>query len=161
MFAVIASAVTVIITGLSLAGGAAGGSRLLSSLPRCATRAIHVVRQRSEGTATQAVTFVAVLNTGPACALHAAASLTVVEDGKKLSAVRGNPVTYEANWKLRRGQTLLFDAWWGNWCGGRQRSRFRARATVGKSTASAPYSVLPVCLSSRHPSDLTGVLLSR
>lgn len=157
-----AAASAVSLTGgcLAVAGAAAGSSRAISSLARCATGTIDLVPERTEGTATQAVAFVAVLNTGAACALRTAASLTVLDDGKKLDAVRGNPVTYEANWKLRHGRTLLFSAWWGNWCGGHQKSRFKARSAVGTSTVSVAYSVLPVCLSSHHPSRVTGVLLA-
>ena len=161
LFAAIASTVTLSVTGLALAAGVAGSFASAGSLPRCKTGSIHLVVERSEAAATQAVAFVAVLNTGSACLVHATASLSVVADGRKLDAVRGNPVTYAANWVLRRGRTLLFDAWWANWCGNRQKSRFRARSVFGQTTASAAYPVLPLCLSPHHPSDLTGVVLAR
>lgn len=155
---VAATALTVIIGGLNVAGVAAGNSESVSSRPRCATRAAHVVPERTEGTATQAVAIVDVVNTGPACEARIRASLTVVRGGHKLDAVHGNPVAYESDWQLRHGRTMLFAAWWGNWCGGGHKSRFRARAAFGPSTATSVYSVLPACLSRHHPSQLTGVL---
>jgi hypothetical protein len=124
-----------------------------NTLARCSNRSLQVVLPRTEGTATQAVAFLSILNRGVACRLIATASLTVVRHGARVVSIRGNPVSYRINQTIAHGATMLFDAWWSNWCGSRS-DAFRVRGVIGALTASGPYNVLPECLGARASSRL-------
>jgi hypothetical protein len=124
--------------------------------PRCADASIRLVLPQTQGTATQAVAFLSVRNRAAACRLVATASLSVTRDGARIGAVSGNPVTYRINETIGHGMTMLFDAWWANWCATRSGS-FRARGVLGRKSGWAGYRYLPVCLSASHPSSLRGV----
>jgi hypothetical protein len=99
------------------------------------------------------VAFLSILNRGVACRLIATASLTVVRHGARVVSIRGNPVSYRINQTIAHGATMLFDAWWSNWCGSRS-DAFRVRGVIGALTASGPYNVLPECLGARASSRL-------
>lgn len=124
--------------------------------PRCANASIDLVLPQTQGTATQAVAFLSVRNRAVACRLVTTASLSVTRDGARVGAVRGNPVTYRINETIGHGTTMLFDAWWANWCATRSGS-FRARGVLGTKSGWAGYRYLPVCLSASHRSSLRGV----
>ena len=124
--------------------------------PRCASSSLSVVAPRPQGTATQMVAFVSILNRGVACRLEATASLTVTRNAAPVTSIRGNPASYRINQRIGAGTTVLFDAWWGNWCASRS-GPFRAVGAVGKLRAAASYPYLPVCIGAGHVSSLRGV----
>ena len=102
------------------------------------------------------VAFVSIRNRGVACLLQATASVTVTRNAARVTSIRGNPASYRISETIGTGTTMLFDAWWGNWCASRSRP-FRAVAAVGTLRAGAPYPYLPVCIDARHHSSLRGV----
>jgi hypothetical protein len=127
-----------------------------ATAPTCANAALSLVVPRTEGTATQAVAFVELRVRGRACRIgDAVAALTVVRHGARVPSIRGNPVRYRIAGTFEPGTWMLFDVWWANWCGAR--GGFRARATMGPLSASAPYEVMPYCDSPGSPSSLHGV----
>ncbi len=126
---------------------------------RCPNGSVRLVLGKTEGTATQMVAFLSVLNRGVACQLITAASLTVMHKGVRVPAIRGNPVSYRVNQTIGHGTTMLFDAWWENWCGSRS-GPFRVRGALGAQTATAPYPYLPDCIGASGPSRLRGVRTS-
>ncbi len=135
---------------------AATQARATTGPLRCANASIGLVLPKTEGTATQAVAFLSVRNRAAACRLVATASLSVTRNGARVGAVRGNPVTYRIDETIGHGTTMLFDAWWANWCATRSGS-FRARGVLGTKSGWAGYHYLPVCLSASRPSSLRGV----
>jgi hypothetical protein len=125
--------------------------------PACAAATPLVIEPSTQGTATQAVAFVSVLNNGGACRVDAIASLTVMQAGRPVRSILGNPVRETIRTTIGHGITPLFDAWWANWCGnGRP---FRALAAFGSGSASGPYHVLPECLAHTSASRLRAVPL--
>jgi hypothetical protein len=132
--------------------GRAGAS---IALARCSTSSLHLVLPRTQGTATQAVAFLSVSNRGGSCKLIATSSLTVMHNRARVAAIRGNPVSYTIKQTIAHGTTMLFDAWWANWCASRS-GLFRVRGVLGTITATAPYNVLPACLGASAPSRLRG-----
>jgi hypothetical protein len=127
------------VSALSLAGAVA-----TPATPACSAATPLVIEPSTQGTATQAVAFVSVLNDGSACQVEAVATLTVVQAGRLVRSILGNPVRETIRATIRHGVTPLFDAWWANWCG--NRGPFRALATFGSGSASGPYQVLPTCI---------------
>ena len=111
-----------------------------------------------EGTAGQAVVFIAVENSGPACHLRGVLSFAVLENGR-LAVARENPLSYRMHQDFRHGKTMLFDVWWSNWCGSR-RAAFTARVSLAHAKAGVSYTVLPVCLSHATGSRVTARSLS-
>jgi hypothetical protein len=124
--------------------------------PACAWRSVSVVVPLTEGTATQSVAFLSVRNRAAPCRLVASASLTVTRNGATVTSIRGNPVSYRVDETIGHGTTLLFDAWWANWCTTRSGS-FRAHGALGPKSGWAGYRYLPVCLGASSPSSLRGV----
>jgi hypothetical protein len=124
--------------------------------PACAWRSVSLVLPASQGTATQSVAFLSVRNAAVRCRLVASASLTVTRNGTRVRSIRGNPVSYRVDETIGHGTTMLFDAWWGNWCATR-RGSFRARGVLGTKSGWAGYRYLPVCLGDSSPSRLRGV----
>jgi hypothetical protein len=135
---------------LSLASAAATPATLA-----CTAATPLVIEPSTQGTATQAVAFVAVLNDGSACRVDAIATLTVTQAGRPVRSILGNPVRETIHATIGHGITTLFDAWWANWCGNRR--AFRAQATFGPGSASGPYQVLPECITRSAPSRLRPV----
>ncbi len=123
---------------------------------RCPSGSVRLVLGKPEGTATQMVAFLTAFNRGTECKLATAASLTVIRGGVRVAAIRGNPVSYRINQTINHGTTMLFDAWWANWCGSRS-GAFRVRGALGALTAAAPYPYLPVCIAASEPARLRGV----
>jgi hypothetical protein len=117
---------------------------------------LRVVLPRTEGTATQAVAFLSVSNDSRSCQLVETASLTVMRSGARITSIRGNPVSYRINETIAHGATMLFAAWWANWCASRS-GIFRVRASLGMLATTGPYNVLPECLGASTPSRLRGV----
>ena len=113
--------------------------------PSCVAGQLSLTVPQTQGTAQQEVAFVSIRNSGSACHVMALSTLTVVQAGKPVRSIRGNPAREKISGTIRHGMTTLFDAGWSNWCGNRR--AFRARATFGPETASGPYPS-PVCLSS-------------
>jgi hypothetical protein len=122
----------------------------------CAESSLRVVVPRTEGTATQIVAFLSVANRGGRCQLVTSTSLIVIRNGARVASIRGNPVSYRINQTIGHGTTVLFDAWWGNWCADRSGS-FRVRGVLGAMSATAPYLILPLCIGASEPSRLRGV----
>jgi hypothetical protein len=91
-----------------------------------------------------------------ACRLVATASLTVTRNRVRVTSIRGNPVTYRIDETVGHGTTMLFDAWWANWCATRS-GAFRARGVLGRKSGWAGYRYLPVCLDASSRSSLRGV----
>lgn len=128
-----------------------------SSAPaRCSNGSLRVIVEPTQGTAAQAVAFLSVANAGGACRLLATGSLTVMRNGSRVASIRGNPVSYRIEQTINRGTTMLFDAWWANWCATRT-GDFAVRGVLGALSASGPYHVLPECIGAGKPSRLHGV----
>jgi len=121
---------------------------------------VSVVLPAAQGTATQAVAFLSVRNGAAPCRLVASASLTVTRNGTRVTSIPGNPVTYRVDETIGHGTTMLFDAWWANWCATRS-GTFRARGVLGTKSGWADYHYLPVCLGASFPSSLRGVRYAR
>jgi hypothetical protein len=111
---------------------------------------------QTQGTATQAVAFVAIRNSGAACSFSAPASLTVVEQGARVRSVDRNPIGAGLKGGVPHGIVTLLDVWWSNWCG--TRAAFDARATFASQVRAGRYRVLPACISRGSPSRLHPVL---
>jgi hypothetical protein len=111
---------------------------------------------QTQGTATQAVAFVAVRNNGPACSFTAPASLTVVVDGARVRSIDRNPISAVLKGGFPHGIVTLLDVWWSNWCG--TRAVIDARAMFASQVRAGPYRVLPACISRGSPSRLHPVL---
>jgi hypothetical protein len=124
--------------------------------PACAWSSLSIVLPAAQGTATQSVAFLSVRNRAAPCRLVATASLTVTRDVLRVASIRGNPVTYRIDETIAHGTTMLFDAWWGNWCATRS-GTFRVRGVLGTKSGWAGYHYLPVCLGASSPSSLRGV----
>jgi hypothetical protein len=138
---------------LILAAAQAAGA--VHTAPPCAPRQLRLEAPVMQGTATQAVASVTIVNRGEACLLVASTTLTIRRDGARVASIISNPVRLRIDGTLYHGTTLLYNAWWSNWCGAR--SGLRALATVGALAASARYRVLPVCNTRRSPSRLQGI----
>ena len=121
----------------------------------CPVRWVRPLVESPEGTATQAVVFVAIRNSGVACDLKAKISFGVLGIQHRFVAVSDNPLNYHVSQDLKRGKTALFDVWWSNWCGSRRPAAYTARVVLGHHSASVRYTVLPVCLSRTSRSRLT------
>ena len=117
---------------------------------------MRLLAPQTQGTATQAVAFVAVRNSGAACSFTAPVSLTVVDRGRRVRSVDRNPISAVLKGGLPHGILTLLDVWWSNWCG--TRATFDARATFASQVRTAPYRVLPVCISRGSPSRLHPVV---
>jgi hypothetical protein len=127
-----------------------------SAPPACAWGSLSVVLPAAQGTATQSVAFLSVRNGAAACRLVATASLTVTRNRVRVTSIRGNPVTYRIDETIGHGTTLLFDAWWANWCAARS-GAFRAHGVLATLSGWAGYRYLPVCLRASSTSSLRGV----
>ncbi len=109
------------------------------------------VRPSGQGTATQYVVWLLVVNRGTACTDDATAAIAFDHSGSPLP-VPSNPVRFEAEWVFRHGPNTPFHIWWENWCG--PRTGLAVRATVGPLSTVAPLVPLPECLSHNQPSLL-------
>ena len=117
---------------------------------------MHLMAPQTQGTATQAVAFVAIRNSGAACSFTASASLTVVDHAGRVRSIYRNPIGAVVTGGLPHGIVTLLDVWWSNWCGARV--MFDARATFASQVRAGPYRVLPECISRGSPSRLHPVL---
>ena len=111
---------------------------------------------QTQGTATQAVAFVAIRNSGAACSFTAPASLSVVDHGRRVRSLDPNLISAVLKGGLPYGIVALLDVWWSNWCG--TSVMFDARATFASQVRAGPYRVLPVCISRGSPSRLHPVI---
>ena len=139
----------------ALGAGAVAPAGAAHAAPPCTLRQLHLAAPITQGTATQAVASVTIVNRGVACLLATSTTFTVRRDGARVAAIVSNPVRLRIDGTLYRGSTLLYNAWWSNWCGARR--GLRALATVGALTSSARYRVLPVCDTRGAPSRLEGI----
>jgi hypothetical protein len=129
----------------------AAGSPTVSA---CTSRqvSLHVSAQGENETA--AIDFL-VTDDRSACRLNGEASLAVVQSGRLISAVRGNPLRQAIDAVIQAGQSSLLIANWENWCG--SRTDLRLRATIGSRVTTGRFLNLPVCLYPKKPSRLTKV----
>ena len=134
------------------AAQAAGAAR---TAPPCAPRQLSLEAPVTQGTAGEAVASITVVDRGVACRLATSTTLTIRRDGATVASIVGNPLRLRIDGTLYRGSTLLYNAWWSNWCG--ERNGLGARAAIGALRASARYRALPACDARRSPSRLEGI----
>ena len=126
------------------------------TLPECSGGQLRLLAPQTQGTATQAVAFIAIGNSGAACGFTAPVSLTVLVRDRRVRSIDPNPISAVLKGGLPHGIVTLLDVWWSNWCG--ERAMFDARATFASQVRTAPYRVLPVCLGRGSPSRLHPVV---
>jgi hypothetical protein len=126
------------------------------ALPECSSGQLRLMTPQTQGTATLAVAFVAIRNSGPACSFTAPASLTVVVHGARVRSIDRNPISAVLKGGLPHGIVTLLDVWWSNWCG--TRTVIDARVMFASQVRAGPYRVLPACISRGSPSRLRPVL---
>jgi hypothetical protein len=115
-----------------VAGLGAAVAAAAPGVPVCPGATPLLIEPQTQGTSSEAVAFVTVLNGGSACHVHAVVGVAVVRGGRVVRSIRGNPVSERLGGTVRRGVTTVLGVWWSNWCG--DRHAFRARATeIGAS----------------------------
>jgi hypothetical protein len=104
---------------------------------------------QTQGTATQAVTFLTIRNPQRLrCSITASVVFAITENGKP-ARVLGNPLRLRLHTTLRGTKSSFWPldgVWWANYCGPRKGLRMTAR--VGPQSISTHFNVLPGCLSS-------------
>jgi hypothetical protein len=143
---------TAVVAGI-VSAAAIGAAQTLAE---CSPGQVRLMTPQTQGTATQAVAFVAIRNSGSACSFTAPVSLTVVDDGARVRAIDPNPISAVLKGALPHGVVALLDVWWSNWCG--TRGVFDARATFASQVRAGPYRVLPECISHVSSSRLRPVV---
>jgi hypothetical protein len=109
---------------------------------------------QAQGTATQAVFFLAIRNPQHlTCSINVPAVLEITENGHR-APISDNPLRARLHATLRRQSTLwpASGAWWANWCGSRQ--GFSLTARVGSHSVSTRIGILPQCFGTGNHSKL-------
>ena len=122
---------------------------------RCAPGKLRL-RLTSQGTSSQAVVFLSILNRSNShCTVSGAVEFEVTQAGRR-ARIRANPIAAreQATLAPRSKQSELSEAhfWWANWCGSR-----RGLAVVARYkgvTVRSGFNYLPVCLWPKRPSSL-------
>lgn len=133
----------------------AGSSRPTSGAPgwgsatTCPLSALPLSLQ-TQGTATQAVTFLTIRNPQRlTCSITAPVVFEITANGQR-AHVLGNPLRLRLHMTLRgvRSGSLwpLNGVWWANYCGSRKGLRMTAR--VGSRSIVTRFNILPDCLTS-------------
>jgi hypothetical protein len=104
---------------------------------------------QTQGTATQAVTFLTIRNPQRlTCSITAPVVFEITANGQR-AHVLGNPLRLRLHTKLRAARSSFWPlngVWWANYCGSRKGLRMTAR--VGSRLITTRFSVLPDCLTS-------------
>jgi hypothetical protein len=104
---------------------------------------------QTQGTATQAVTFLTIRNPERlTCSLTAPVVFEITANGQR-ARVLGNPLRLRLHIKLQGARSSFWPlngVWWANYCGSRKDLRMTAR--VGSHSIATRFSILPDCLTS-------------
>jgi hypothetical protein len=104
---------------------------------------------QTQGTATQAVTFLTIRNPQRlTCSITAPVIFEITTNGQR-AHVRGNPLRLRLHTNLRGARSNswpLNGVWWANYCGSRKGIRMTAR--VGSRRIATRFNFLPDCLTS-------------
>lgn len=149
--------VTSVALGTSLTGCATGSHKVSSGSHRvsnCGRDALRLSLQ-TQGTATQAVVFLSLRNrSGSECVASGTARFEVEQSGHP-AKISGNPSNVSVNARILPGRArLVANAWWFNWCGSRRDLRIAVH--LDGTIVRWRFNALPVCLSRRDKSRLTG-----
>ena len=128
-------------------GGAAGAGST------CAAARLRLSLS-TQGTATQSVIVLSMLNrSASACVVSGAVRFEVEQAGRP-ARISGNPITVRVHARLipKRAQSVAH-VWWANWCGSRRGLDVAAR--YDGVTVRSRFRSLPVCLSSSRRSTLS------
>jgi hypothetical protein len=142
------AALAALIAGAAGAVASAGGDRSPTASCRW-DRLRWSIETQGENTTTWIG--VELRNSGPACALSGAATLTIEQLGHPARVV-GNPLRLPLHGLIGPGRERLLRADWDNWCGSRRGLSLRVR--YGRVGVLSRFSHLPVCLSRSGPSRL-------
>jgi hypothetical protein len=121
-------------------GSGSATTRPLSALP---------LSLQTQGTATQAVTFLTIRNPQRlTCSITAPVVFEITANGQR-ARVLGNPLRLRLHMKLRGARSSFWPlngVWWANYCGSRKGLRMTAR--VGSRSIATRFRILPDCLTS-------------
>jgi hypothetical protein len=121
----------------------ASGSGLVTTCPRGALS----LALQTQGTATQAVSFLTIRNPQRlTCSITAPVVFEITQNGRR-AHVLGNPLRLRLHTTLRGTRSSFWPldgVWWGNYCGSRKGLRMTAR--VGSRSVSTGFNFLPDCL---------------
>lgn len=131
----------------------AGRSRsAIATTCRLTTLALSL---QTQGTATEAVTFLILRNPhASTCSISAPAVFEVTANGHRAQVV-GDPLRDRLHMTLhgtKRSYFPLQGVWWGNWCGSRNGLRMTAR--VGSRSLTTSFHFVPLCNQPSHKSTL-------
>ena len=120
----------------------------------CALSALPLSLQ-TQGTATQAVTFLTIRNPQRlTCSITAPVVFEITANGQR-AHVLGNPLRLRLHTNLRGTRSSFWPlngVWWANWCGSRKDLRMTAR--VGSRSIATSFGVLPDCFGAGNHSKL-------
>lgn len=135
--------------GSSRPTAGASASGLATTCPRGALS----LSLQTQGTATQAVTFLTIRNPqGLTCSITAPVVFEITANGQR-ARVLGNPLRLRLHATLRGTRSSFWPlngVWWGNYCGTRKGLRMTAR--VGSRSIATRFNVLPDCLTAGNGS---------
>jgi hypothetical protein len=118
------------------------------SASNCPLNALPLALQ-TQGTATQAVTFLTIRNPQRlTCSISASVVFEITANGQR-AHVAGNPLRLRLHMKLQGARSRFWPlngVWWANYCGARKGLRMTAR--VGSRSTATRFDVLPDCLTS-------------
>jgi hypothetical protein len=153
------ASVAVVISAAALVGcGAdshADSAALRSALAtKCSAKTLRLSLQ-TQGTATQSVAFLKLIDKSRRLCLASGEAVFTVEQNGRPARVRNNPLSVPVRIRLlaKQSKTIFNDVWWSNWCGSRRNIDLAVR--FDGSIVHSPFSVLPGCLDRKDPSRLT------
>jgi hypothetical protein len=134
-----------------LLAGCGASSHLEAKCPAAALRPSLETEGENEG----AVVFVTLANgSGSTCVASGSASFEIDRNGRRVP-FDGNPLNVAVKARIPpRQKRLVANAWWGNWCGSRERLDVAVR--FGGSVTRSRFAVLPVCLQGKYKPQLVG-----
>jgi len=135
--------------GSSRPTAGASGSGLVTTCPRGALS----LSLQTQGTATQAVTFLVIRSPQRlTCSITAPVVFEITANGER-ARILGNPLRLRLHTTLRGTRSSFWPqsgVWWGNYCGSRKGLRMTAR--LGSRSMATRFRVLPDCLSAGNGS---------
>ena len=146
--------VALAIAAIAGAGGAASASSDGRSTAPCRWEPLRLSVE-TQGESTTTWIGVHLTNSGPACSLSGAATLTIEQLGRR-ARVAGNRLVLPLRGLIGRSHARLLRADWDNWCGSRRGLSLRVR--YGRVAVLSWFSHLPACLDRSGRSRLQALL---